>query len=279
MIGLTSSLEFLDPPIKRFAQRHTYLSTDAIASRDLGASMARQTKATGSSGGTPTPLSRGDTQLSLLSPPTQPPPPTTSTKRPPSPEPRKREEPSRSATDHGPPPKRPRPLSPVRGDRDRDRWDGPPRRRFGSPPLAPWERDRDRDAPPPRRPERDREDEKPVTLPAVISWFVGQLPGSSVFDGELTPYSCRIAAHLDCGSGIGPVFRTDDLMMLFRNAVIPSTNVARVRSPPPSAPARSKSATLLSIIHRVDPKDIGGRPPPDYGPYQGPGGGRGGRRY
>ena len=23
----------------------------------------------------------------------------------------------------------------------------------------------------------------------------------------------------------------------------------------------------------------GGRPPPDYGPYQGPGGGRGGRRY
>ena len=50
--GLTSSLEFSDPPIKRFAQRHTYLSTDAIASRDLGASMARQTKATGSSGGT-----------------------------------------------------------------------------------------------------------------------------------------------------------------------------------------------------------------------------------
>jgi hypothetical protein len=78
---------------------------------------------------------------------------------------------------------------------------------------------------------------------------------------------------------VGPVFRTDDLMMLFRNAVIPSTNIARVRSPPPSAPARSETATLLSIIHRDNHKDLGGRPPPDYGPYQGPGGGRGGRRY
>jgi len=142
----------------------------------------------------------------------------------------------RPSIDYGPAHKRPRPMSPVR-DRDRERWDAPGRRRAGSPG---WDRDRDRDGPPPpRRMEREREEEKGVVLPPVISWFVGQLPGPSAFDG--------------------PVFRTDDLMMVFRNAVIPSST--RPRSPPPGPPRG------------------GGRPPPDYGPYQGPGGGRGGRRY
>ena len=54
----------------------------------------------------------------------------------------------------------------------------------------------------------------------------------------------------------GPVFRTDDLMQVFRNASIPSSTGIRARSPPPRG---------------------GGRPGPDYGPYQGPGGGRRGR--
>ena len=51
-------------------------------------------------------------------------------------------------------------------------------------------------------------------LPAVISWFVGPLPDSSVFDGELAPFSCRIAAHLDCGSGRSriPNRRFDDVI-------------------------------------------------------------------
>lgn len=32
---------------------------------------------------------------------------------------------------------------------------------------------------------------------------------------------------------VGPVFRTDDLMQVFRNAVIPSSNTLGRRSPPP----------------------------------------------
>jgi len=220
-----------DPPIKRFAQRHIYLGTDAIASRDLGFAMARQTGAAGSSNS----LTRTDTQQSLLSNSNhQTGGGNTSHKRPASPDYRKRDD--RPSSDYGSAHKRPRPMSPPIRDRDRERWDGPPRRRAGSPG---WDRDRDRDAPPPRRIEREREEEKGVVLPPVISWFVGQLPAPSAFDG--------------------PVFRTDDLMMLFRNAVIPST--ARMRSPPQGPPRG------------------GGRPPPDYGPYRGPGGGRGGRPY
>ena len=56
----------------------------------------------------------------------------------------------------------------------------------------------------------------------------------------------------------GPVFRTDDLMQVFRSAVIPSSTGIRARSPPP-------------------PPRGAGRPPPDYSPYQGPGSGRRGR--
>ena len=44
---------------------------------------------------------------------------------------------------------------------------------------------------------------------------------------------------------------------------------------------------LLHGVRHSKPTDVAaasfthlvGRPPPDYGPYQGPGGGRGGRRY
>jgi cleavage stimulation factor subunit 3 len=82
--------------------------------------------------------------------------------------------------------KRPRPLSPPRAS-DRERWDGPPRRRFASPPT--WDRDRDREGPPPpRNIDRDGEEEKPVIIPPVISWLVGQFPASAVFDGELVSW-------------------------------------------------------------------------------------------
>jgi cleavage stimulation factor subunit 3 len=69
---------------------------------------------------------------------------------------------------------------------------------------------------------------------------------------------------------IGPVFRTDDLLNLFRNAVIPSMT-ARAKSPP-----RSNSMSSQPFSKGGGG---GGRPPPDYGPYQGPNSGRGGRRY
>ncbi|TFK35087.1 hypothetical protein BDQ12DRAFT_706778 [Crucibulum laeve] len=226
-----------DPPIKRFAQRHIYLGTDAIAARDLGFAMARKATATNNnqgSGSGSSGLARTETGQSLMS--------SNSNKRPASPDYRVKREDGRG-TEYGQGHKRARPASPARG-RERDRegggWDGPSssRRRFSPPPPA-WEREERGRAPlpPPRQ-----EDEKPrgPSLPPVLSWFIGELPSPASFDG--------------------PVFRTDDLMNLFRNAVIPSSN--RAKSPTPAAPPRS-----------------GGRPPPDYGPYQGPGGGRAGRRY
>ncbi|KLO08580.1 Suf-domain-containing protein [Schizopora paradoxa] len=230
-----------DPPIKRFAQRHSYHKIDAIANRDLGFSAMRdQPKST---------IARTDT-LPTVASPTAPGPGSSqlisslsgsTNKRPSSPDRPLRREDSKAGGDHGghgPPHKRIRDISPsARGDRDR--WGGPSGkdRRYGSPA---WdrERDRERERSPPHRRGRgfDREEEK-TALPQVLSWFAGQLPQPKSFDG--------------------PVFRTDDLLQLFRNAVIPSGT--RARSPPP--PPRPS------------------RPPPDYGPYQGPGGGQRGRRY
>ncbi|KAI0352491.1 Suf-domain-containing protein [Trametes cingulata] len=217
-----------DPPIKRFAERHKYLNIDAIAVRDLGFVLGRARS--NGSGGT---LARNETLQSFASPqPKETLPAPSSSKRPASPEHKRREE---SRPEY--PSKRPRAASPARErDRDwRDSRDGPRGRRHGSPA---WERDRERDGPHRRPFKEDKEEEKGVILPNVLSWFIGTLPSASAFDG--------------------PVFRTDDLMQVFRNAVIPASSTARARSPPPA------------------PRS-GGRPPPDYGPYQGPGGGRRGR--
>jgi cleavage stimulation factor subunit 3 len=173
-----------DPPIKRFAQRHTYHSTDAIAARDLGVAIVRQSSGTTSSGSWSNSLGRTDTQTSLLTsvnPPQPTPTPTAPTaqhKRPPSPDHKRRDSDS-----HGPAPyKRARAASPP--GRDRDRWEGHAsgRKRYNSPS---WDRDRDRDVPPPRRGSgRDHEEEKAVSVPSVISWFVGTLPGPNAFDGK-----------------------------------------------------------------------------------------------
>ncbi|TDL17624.1 hypothetical protein BD410DRAFT_831360 [Rickenella mellea] len=163
-------------------------------------------------------------------------------KRPSSPERPRRDEPQRG--DYGPSHKKSRPLSPppppLRDsdrDRDRDRWDPPPPkgRRYGSP-MYDRDRERDRDRSPMRRPEKEREEPEKPPIPQVLSWFLGTLQPPTSFDG--------------------PKFRVDDLMQVFRNAVIPSN--PRLRSPPPP------------------PRNV--RPPLDYGPYQGPSG-RGGRRY
>ncbi|KAG6837133.1 hypothetical protein H0H93_014038 [Arthromyces matolae] len=212
-----------DPPIKRFAQRHTYLGVDAIAAQDLGFALARKAPQS-MSRIEPNPPAVGNN--SIIPPASHAP-----NKRAASPE-NNRKRDDRGGQDYGQSHKRARGASPPpRGDRDRDRYDGPQARRRSPPPPA-WERE-GRDRPP-------REDEKPrqPTIPNVLSWFVGELPTPASFDG--------------------PVFRTEDLMNLFRNAVIPSST--RARTPPPTPPR------------------TGGRPPPDYGPYQGPGGGRPGRR-
>jgi hypothetical protein len=75
---------------------------------------------------------------------------------------------------------------------------------------------------------------------------------------------------------VGPVFRTDDLMQVFRGAVIPSVT-GRSNSPPPAPRAASECHYYFPDSLRCLTTQVAGRPPPDYGPYQGPGGGR--RRY
>lgn len=177
---------FLDPPIKRLAQRHIYLGTDAIADRDLGFAIARRSTASS--------LGRTETSQSLFSgsqPQAQP-----ATKRAASPDYRKRDD-GRAGDYSGghkrvrpssPPPARGPDRGPDRGperERDGGRWDGPQRRRF-SPPPGPPGRGRD-SVPPPRG--HDRDDDKPRQgqLPNVLSWFIGELPTPASFDGEYLP--------------------------------------------------------------------------------------------
>ena len=122
-------------------------------------------------------LGRTDTQLSIMSNASSSQNQSFSStgKRPSSPEPRKREESRQS--DHGPPTKRQRPGSPSR-ERDRERWDGSSRRRHGSPS---WDRDRDREGS--FKKEKEKEEDKTVAPPPVLSWFIGLLPVASSFDG------------------------------------------------------------------------------------------------
>jgi len=177
-------------------------------------------------------LGRTDTQTSLLTgggtpqPTPTPAAPPVQHKRPPSPDHKRRE-----SDPHGPPQyKRARATSPP--GRDRDRWDGHSggRKRFNSPT---WDRDRERDAPPPPRRARDNEEEKTVNVPSVISWFIGTLPGPGVFDGPLLFSIVNTFFWNSDHVNVGPVFRTDDLMQVFRGAVIPSVT-GRSRSPPPA---------------------------------------------
>lgn len=131
-------------------------------------------------------------------------------------------------------------------DRDRDRREVT-RRRYGTPP--PWERDRERERDGlSRRPyEKDKEEEKPsVTLPPIVSWFVGTLPEPSKFDGRAQPHVHCLPLVLSPVCPVtGPVFRTDDLLQVFRNAVIP--NVNRPRSPTIPPPR----CTLSTALPRV----------------------------
>lgn len=239
------------PPIKRFAKRYTdSRGTDPIAERDLGWEKFKQSSRSSSG------FLNGNSQSQLINNGSQ-----QSTanvnhtssqslhggggKRGVSPDGHrggKRDAGDRDHPGHGPN-KRARGSSPSRErerererdrDRDRDRGD---RERPG------WERRRSPPPPPPqRRFERDVPEEKVVALPQSLASFMAQMPGKDSFDG--------------------PVFDTEDLLNLFRSAVIPATTgAARPRSPPPAR---------------------GTRPPPDYGPYQGPGGGgagAGGKRW
>lgn len=216
---LTSSL--VDPPIKRFAQRHMYLGTDAIADRDLGFAMARR-GTTPSSNGTGASLGRLENSQSLLNISAAPATANTSTgngtsstrqsgssstqnKRPASPDYAKRDD-GRATNDFGGGYKRQRPLSPVGrgGDRERDRerdtsdrrWDGEQRGRgrgFSPAPQSNWDREgrssmsgppggRGRDGP--RGGDRDDDKNRQPIIPHMLSYFIGELPQHQAFDGS-----------------------------------------------------------------------------------------------
>lgn len=166
-----------------------YLGTDAIADHDLGFALARKPTSTN-------PLGKSETQQSLMLSSTP-----QGTKRAASPDYRNKREDNRAAGggggsggsggDYNQGNKRMRPSSPPRGaDRDREtRWEGGPSRRrtFSPPPSSTWDRDdrpRAREPlPPPRAQEREEEKPRQVSIPPVISWFVGDLPTAPSFDG------------------------------------------------------------------------------------------------
>ncbi|TRM68704.1 hypothetical protein BD626DRAFT_394151 [Schizophyllum amplum] len=185
-----------DNPTKRFAQRYMLGSYDVIAQRDLGFAIWN-----------PTASGSGRSAAGVQKQPTLTAPAAPSTKRGASPDPRERHREERGAKRMraNPSPERMRDREREQRERDRDRWEGPPRRR--SPP---------RDAPPRDRPTRwmDREEDKSIP-PMQLKDFIGRLPPPLAFDASA-----------------GPVFRTDDLVNLFRNADIPSAGMApRARSP------------------------------------------------
>ncbi|KAH7917406.1 hypothetical protein BV22DRAFT_1052452, partial [Leucogyrophana mollusca] len=186
-----------DPLIKRFAQRHTYLSTDAIAARDLGLAMVkRQLTALGLSDSSG-PLEKQD---------------------------------SARPSDGGPPTKCARPISPPPPrDRDRDRWDSPPsRRRIGGPTA--WERDRERERERERLPierERERGDENGPSFPACSRGLL-----------DSSPAQARLMVNLlTLILTLGPIFRADDIMTMFWNAIIPGAT--RGATPPAAASTSS----------------------------------------
>jgi cleavage stimulation factor subunit 3 len=199
-----------DPPIKRFAQRHTYPATDAIAARDLGWVKAKSQSGSSSSlssnsqNGATFASSQGS--MSHIH--------GNSGKRASSPNESGpsslfRQGGKREGGDHlsgHGPSKRPRAMSPAR-DRDRDR----DRERGG------WDH-RGRKASPTRR--RDpKEEDKSVILPGPLAAFIAEIPPNTSFDG--------------------PIFITDDLMSLFLGAVIPASGTAsRSKSPQPTKPSR-----------------------------------------
>lgn len=159
---LDTKANVIDPPIKLFAQRYTYLGIDAIAGRDLG--FAQRGKQPPPTAPIPTaiqpptaPAAEREGGRALDRAPVGP--------RRTSPEPRRRREPS------PPPAKRFKPSSPPpparRNDRapprERDRWDdgGVTPRRAASP----------------AQPAKD-------AIPAPLIYFLSLLPSASAFDGK-----------------------------------------------------------------------------------------------
>lgn len=205
-----------NPPIKQFAHKYTYLGIDAIASRDLGAGARAPSIGSGQKGPDATPtLSAGGANT-------------------------------------------PSPTGPQNGHISQKRAASPPRRREPSPPPAKrfkgnsppplgsrgrdWEsRERDRgkrDFTPPRKDYRRNVD----SVPEGVVWFMTTLPSAASFDGKFNGFGEvddePSETEITYRRNIGPRFRTDDVMQLFKTASLPAPHVGpteprRSRSPPP----------------------------------------------
>lgn len=178
----------IDPPIKLFAQRHICLGIDAIAARDLGAAYARRHIASSVATIQASSQERSTTRISqsLTAGGSQ-----NAGKRPASPDRKcgaKREEKGglyggRYEGGY----KRVRAgSSPVRADRDvltrdRDRWALEGR----STPIRGTVSDRDikREQPASTLGQNQLGAGGGVRIPPIISWFIGELPPVSLFDG------------------------------------------------------------------------------------------------
>ncbi|KAJ7182033.1 Suf-domain-containing protein [Mycena filopes] len=79
------------------------------------------------------------------------------------------------------------------------------------------------------------------------------LPPREPFDGASASAFSLLVPPFNAISFLGPIFNPEDLLQTLRRTMITSSTSRNVRSPPPPATLRSA-----------------GRPPPDYGPYQGP---------
>lgn len=165
----------IEPPIKRFAERHKYFGIDTIAVCDLGVLFGRGGHSSGKKINEST---KSNTLKSIEStqPSSRSQPSPVSAKRQSSPNHRRRDN-SRSRNDHGPPAKRQRPDSPAR-KYNRERWDGASRKRHESP----SQRDQQTD----RHPRNDGSRRSEVVLPPILPSFIGQLPPPSAFEGTST---------------------------------------------------------------------------------------------
>lgn len=239
-------------PIKLFSDRHKYGPLDAIASRDMAFGIRTRT------------LTRHDTSTMGLQPRPSQMDVTTSGAgggplSPPAEKDRKRTADSQAAPTQL---KRQRPLSPPR-DRERERERDRERERERE---MRTERERDRDfrerdmrergdrwgerrrAPSPdggyrngspaRRPaDRARDQDRAGAVPPAVLRFMSTLPAPHSFDGSSPVVgTAGYSAH---SRFTGPVFRIDDLMQIFRNAVVPGAPGAA--SAPPAAPIRNRS--------------------------------------
>ncbi|KAJ2911676.1 hypothetical protein MD484_g8738, partial [Candolleomyces efflorescens] len=212
-----------DPAIKIFAQRHIYSGIDAIAARDLGAAYAKRHTARSTA---TTPPSSQESSTTKTTQSSKAGGSQSAIKRPASPDKKdgvKREKNGGGATESGY--KRIRAgASPVRDNRDV--------------PMRDRERRRDREVIPPHpsavpvreikreqpiatpRPNRANHEDK-VRIPPAISWFIGELPPASSFDG--------------------PVLPTDDFLDCLKHAIIPSSRQSATNDPPPIPPPRARS--------------------------------------